>query len=441
MKYKLIILFLITQNFTVHTMQQFIETNDNKSAAITGCLRFINAATRPINNMKLILAAKRGDLRTINELLSKTANVNTVDNKHGRTALIYASNSGYTEIVNTLLDNGADTNIADHKQNTALSLATRSGYTEIVKSLLAKGANVNTEDYWNFTPLIYSALYKNTDILRILLKAGAKIPDNSNLFEKSIQKIIEEEKTIRKERRFVKLSDAKSKKLTLKTTTNPNPIFIGVQTKIESIKEKDNLNDLLIIASQKNYSTVANTLCINGADVNSTDKEGYTPLIYSAMYGYNDIAKILLDRDANINVVDPNGNTPIIFCARNGNIELLNILISKGADVNAADNGGYTALMYAAIYTYSEIAKILLQNGASIDNTDNYRQYTALIHALKSGHKNTIKILLDAGANIPKDLTIYSKNIRELLESAQKERDSLAACTKSDNTYKWRGHL
>ncbi len=58
-------------------------------------------------------------------------------NNHGNTALILAAYKGYPEIVELLLNKGADINTRGKEDLTALSSASKHGHTEIVKLLLA----------------------------------------------------------------------------------------------------------------------------------------------------------------------------------------------------------------------------------------------------------------------------------------------------------------
>ena len=54
---------------------------------------------------------------------------------NGRTALMHAACGGYKEIVQALIDNGADINAQDDKKNTAMTLAQKKGRTEIMETL------------------------------------------------------------------------------------------------------------------------------------------------------------------------------------------------------------------------------------------------------------------------------------------------------------------
>ena len=58
-----------------------------------------------------------------------------------------ATVTGYTEIVNILLDKGADVNTQGWgSRGNALEAASRNGHTEIVKILLDQGADMNAMD-------------------------------------------------------------------------------------------------------------------------------------------------------------------------------------------------------------------------------------------------------------------------------------------------------
>ena len=61
---------------------------------------------------------------------------------------IYASKEGHVEIVEMLLNNGADVNAQDSVRRTALFWASLRGHAEIVAMLLAAGAgdDMNAQD-------------------------------------------------------------------------------------------------------------------------------------------------------------------------------------------------------------------------------------------------------------------------------------------------------
>lgn len=104
------------------------------------------------------------------------------------------------------------------------------------------------------------------------------------------------------------------------------------------------------------------------------------------------------------------------------NPEILSKLIDKctvlnqgqKVDVDVANDFGKTPLMYAAQYGFSDSVKILLENGADINaqtyegNCQSRKQYdciyngqrTALMYAVQEGHYDVVEYLLSAGADV-----------------------------------------
>lgn len=94
-------------------------------------------------------------------------------------ALCKASAGGHAEIVELLLDNGADIEASD-REVTPLMEASIMNHIEVVRLLLNKGANVNG-DRASSTPLTCAAANSDIEVVRELLVAGAdpnKIIDN-----------------------------------------------------------------------------------------------------------------------------------------------------------------------------------------------------------------------------------------------------------------------
>jgi ankyrin repeat protein len=79
------------------------------------------------------------DANVVEYLINHGADVNIRDN-HGYTALIWASRFGHIDIVRQLLDAGADVNASDDEGETALAWAKWNNNTAIIELLKSKGA-------------------------------------------------------------------------------------------------------------------------------------------------------------------------------------------------------------------------------------------------------------------------------------------------------------
>ena len=108
-----------------------------------------------------------------------------------------------------------------------------------------------------------------------------------------------------------------------------------------------------------------------GADVNTTDNAGWTPLQVSILRGHNEITVLLIQNGGDIHVTDSSEHTLLHYATEQGNLEIAKLLIEKKADVNAADDDdGCTPLHNAAEKGNLEIAKLLLDHGADVNATD-----------------------------------------------------------------------
>lgn len=125
-------------------------------------------------------ACRRGDgddVKKICELLPHL--INTPDSK-GYSALIIAAYNNQPEIVNLLLENGANVNAADAAGNTALMGACFKGFPEIAEILVQSGADVNQRNLQGAPALTFAATFGQLAIAELLLKNGAvtNLPDS-----------------------------------------------------------------------------------------------------------------------------------------------------------------------------------------------------------------------------------------------------------------------
>lgn len=126
----------------------------------------------------LHIAAREGEVETIQALLRHGENVNTASTLSGVTPLILAAMNGHEQIVAVLLDAGAAVNSTDKVHGTALMYASSKGYLGIARTLLQHGAAVNLHspvDYLDSTALSLAAGNGQDAVLELLLKAGANM--------------------------------------------------------------------------------------------------------------------------------------------------------------------------------------------------------------------------------------------------------------------------
>lgn len=123
----------------------------------------------------LVCAAENGRADVVDALLDAGADVNKgTGYKRNDTPLLMASENGHTEVVRLLLNAGADVGRSDVDAITALGKAARGGHYQIVKLLLEGGADVEGRAYTSGTTAIQGAKAAgHTRIVELLRSAGA----------------------------------------------------------------------------------------------------------------------------------------------------------------------------------------------------------------------------------------------------------------------------
>ncbi len=137
----------------------------------------------------LMFAARVGDLQSATLLVGAGANVNDAD-AWGVSATALAAHSGFTDVVEFLLEKGADPNVAG-PGFTALHEAIMRRDEKMVAALLDRGADANaplktwtptrrSSHDWNFvpefvgaTPFWMAARFDEPNVMHLLLKHGA----------------------------------------------------------------------------------------------------------------------------------------------------------------------------------------------------------------------------------------------------------------------------
>ena len=116
----------------------------------------------------LILAASNGHTSVVEFLFSEGADINARDSG-GQTALTYSCKRSFDETAAFLLKNGAEVNVQSKKKGiTALMLASVSGNVELVQMLLEHGADANLTDTFGRTAKILAEKKGNSAVVELL---------------------------------------------------------------------------------------------------------------------------------------------------------------------------------------------------------------------------------------------------------------------------------
>ena len=132
-----------------------------------------------------------------------------------------------------------------------------------------------------------------------------------------------------------------------------------------------NWDILLIQAARQGNLARVQALLSQGANVNATDVQNTTALIYAVQGGHREIVAILREFGADINKSkQPQGLSPLMLAAALNHSEILAQIIAAGANVNQVNQDGTPALMIATYKGHIAIAEQLLTAGARVNMRD-----------------------------------------------------------------------
>jgi len=274
---------------------------------------------------------------------------------HGGTPLLWAvrprrNAANALSICRLLLESRADVNAEDAGEGhrTVLHHAAEWGNSaELVQLLVDRGAEVNACDDAGWTPLDHANERRRPEIAAFLRSRGAK--------EASAQAAGKFGAQAREMIGAAQRGDVTA----VTALLAENPGLAGARGTCGETP--------LHWAAHNGHVVVAELLLTHGADVHAeaAAKWGGTPLAWAAEK-HLELVTLLCARGAPVTAVNTlTGQTPLHCCARaGGDAEIAVFLVAHGADINARDNTGRTALQYAYQYDNTGVVAVLRRHKA-----------------------------------------------------------------------------
>jgi len=278
-------------------------------------------------------AIEKGEIARVRDLVRVGADIENMNDRNGLTAMHYASSYGHKNIIEILLDSGANIHAYDAKKATPLHSAASGGYSDITRLLLDRGAVIDEKDEHGWTPFHKAAHNGHVSVARELLESGADI----NAQE-----------------------------------------FRGLTA--------------LHIAAFYNKKDIVSLLLAADAIVNVRDRNDCTALYAAAQENSEDTVSLLLAANADINAQACGGLTALHIAAFDNKKGIVSLLLAAGADVTLDTAMGMTALHSAAYSGHVEVVFTLLQTAINVWAKNN-RGKTALDLAKEKGHSEVIVLL------------------------------------------------
>ena len=123
----------------------------------------------------LVAASEMGHIDVMQALLEAGADVNQVGGPYSFSSLFTAAARNHPRAIALLARNGGDVNLADSRGPTPLFIAAEQGHKEAVIALLEAKAAVNQATNDGIGPVYVAAQYGHADVLKLLIKAGGDV--------------------------------------------------------------------------------------------------------------------------------------------------------------------------------------------------------------------------------------------------------------------------
>ncbi|KAL9098109.1 MAG: hypothetical protein Q9163_006169 [Psora crenata] len=345
----------------------------------------------------LVLAASEGQKEVVNTLLNRGADPSIKDKEGGGTALLRAIDRGHIPVVESMLKYPrVDVHCVDENDRGLLHGAATKGCTHIVRLLLGKDLDVNAQDNKGKTPLHDASQFDAFDVAELLLDNGA----NALLEDKA-----------GRTPRTVAWQYGHTSVMTLLEDRNPRR-----STEQGSSGEFPGVENLPVWALanlgfaeeiQKAISTRPKELYYLNPDNDNT------ALHCAVSEVHLDIVSMLLDAGLSPEAKNAYHRTVIYLAAITGNVPILQLLLSNlnsdpdepSPTINARDKWGTTPLLAADSYRHILPCLLLIEAGATIPASRAYTKQSLFFSAIENGRLEAVQRLVMMGADV------QSKNI------------------------------
>ncbi|XP_021938085.1 kinase D-interacting substrate of 220 kDa isoform X3 [Zootermopsis nevadensis] len=351
------------------------------------------------NNTALIVAASKGKLYFVRELINHGADANAEDADNW-SALLCAAKEGYADICMELLEHGADIEHRDMGGWTALMWATYKGHSEAAALLLDRGSEVNAHGNYHISSLLWAAGRGHVDIARNLIHHGAKVNVGDKYGTTALVWACRKGN--------VDIVDS-----LLKAGANVDtagmyswtPLLVAtlgnhVDVVNRLLEHKPNVNALdkdgctaLTLACKEGFHEIAVALLNVGAYINIQDRAGDTNLIHAVKGGHRGVVEALLKKYADVDISGKDRKTAIYWAVEKGNVAMVKLLLSANPDLEMSTKDGDTPLLRAVRIRNVEIVQLLLDKKAKVSANDK-KGDTALHIAMRARSKGIVEVLL-----------------------------------------------
>ncbi|GMF15140.1 unnamed protein product [Phytophthora lilii] len=240
--------------------------------------------TKTINGTSATLSNSDKAVLVIKKLLAHEASIDTVD-IYGNTAVMLLAERGYLGGIDAIME--ADSNIDLNARNwqrgmSALALAAKSGRTNVVEGLLDYGAQVDVRTLHGETPLHFAAASASQRVCQLLIEKGGDVDARTSEGLTPLMIAVAKDHGMAMEK--------------IAALSPSVPSMMGDTHYQNAHHHHQKTVDLRSSIHVDNSSVIStmNYLVQSGADVSAVCELFRTPLHYAALYGCDELFACLL---------------------------------------------------------------------------------------------------------------------------------------------------
>ncbi|KAJ7243260.1 ankyrin repeat-containing domain protein [Mycena rebaudengoi] len=304
-----------------------------------------------------------GNLENVRLFLEMSVKDGVFQDSQYATALHEASKQKNRDLVQLLLDSGADPNVKGDGRETALDAASQLGQKEIVELLLDRGSDPNSGN----GVLEAAVAGEHMQIVWLLLEKGAD-PQRSQIFWKRFQKAV--------------------------SAGNLGAVRSFLQMRVTDREFQGVQYGIALHGAMESYRSrkMVQLLLDAGADPNIHEAEHRTPLYTASRAGRTDIVQLLLDKSAEPNI------KALDAAAAGNHMQIVRLFLAKG--VNPATSSNFWYSFHDAVKREDlETVRLFVEMGVTYRAFQGGQYAQVLLAASRGKNRDLVQLLLDGGAD------------------------------------------